>query len=354
MDKRARNFRLRTIGLISLFLAGLGLAVQASAHPSLAVTLIYFRGTALDNSARLEWETGTESDTAAFEIQRSENAGGPFSTLSEIGLVPATGTVSSGATYQVIDETALNGNVYWYRLVEVLFDNSRNALETIEVQISIDPTSVPVGGDTGNSTSTPIPTSTQPPTATPQPSATASPPVPTPTAGVAGAATQTSTASGPAASATRPRATNTPQATATAFSTDAAGAQSTTSAGSSESSANIADAAGNSTAIAQVTLTPESLSTAYPGPATGGTAPTNAQPTGETYPGGIGDSGATQDSVSGIGSNAAAGDSGAEAESETPANSSSLLLWVGFLVALLIFAGGVFYSIVLFARRQQA
>jgi hypothetical protein len=335
--------RLLQLSVLLLVLAALALrAVNAAERNN--VTLIYFNGESLDNAARLAWETGTEDETAGFKLERATSATGPYFYLENIGIVPAMGNVTAGATYQVTDDTAVNDTTYWYRLVEILFDNSELILDTIQVAVGPTPTPEPIGGGGGDGTSTPIPTSTTAPTATAQATATSG--LLSPTAqNTPGAAATTSPT--PALSATASiLPTNTAQATATRFN----------SLPPAPTPADT-DALDTTNAVAQIT--PEN---GYPDPSA-------TEAFGVPYPGPIATSSGVTNDDTNLGSNpiapslastpgngqrvvggtAESGTAGAE-ETVDP-GPGRLILWISFLAALLLFGGGVLAAILLTKRK---
>lgn len=163
------------LGLFLLLITVATAVPSIQARPAQAVTLIAFTGTPLTNGVRLFWETGTELGTAAFMLQRSSNGGG-FANLTQIvdennqpypgGIVEAEGSATIGATYIVIDATAVTGQTYTYQLVEVETNNTLTPLATVIVTAGAtpSPTPIPIGG--GGSNSTPTPSGSPTPVAT--------------------------------------------------------------------------------------------------------------------------------------------------------------------------------------------
>lgn len=334
----------------------LGLFAVVSAAPPGNVTLVYFRGESLGDAARLEWQTATELDTAAFKIERANDAGGPFTYVTEIGLVPAQGDAAAGHTYEVTDTSAETGATYWYRLIEVELDNSERRLQTIEVAILTTPTPAPVGGGPADATETPPPSSTPAASGTPAATVEQTP----------GTATDTPSAS--STTLAQGGATNTPRATATPApadeETDQGVAATFVTPTRFSNNGGRGAGSGGATAVAQSTLPSEE----YPGPSpTASSAegyPFDAQQLGPTQPpSSAGNTGAgTLSTVPpALGSGASAGErtvgSGSDGNVAEAAQSNGgstvgrILLWIGFVFALLIFAAGAFFAIVLSTRR---
>ncbi|HSM56632.1 MAG TPA: hypothetical protein VK879_10800 [Candidatus Sulfomarinibacteraceae bacterium] len=359
--------------IVIALIATVILATTTQAASRLSVTLVYFRGESQDSAARLEWRTATEDNTAGFKLERGPSANGPFTSLDDVGFIEARGTISSGDTYEARDETVSAGQTYWYRLIEVEFDNSEAAVDMVEVSIAgPTPTAEPIGGggDSGSTPSAP-PTSTSAPTNTPQPTQANSGGNSAATATQASGSAATPTATVTGQSATTPdgnnnRPTNTPPPSPTRMTFD--------------QSANEAEAA-EPPSVAQVT--PANGDDGYPGPGgTGGIdTPTvdNRSPADESYPGPaevqieeqppetvtseasaypggapIGSGGGDEDAgqrIVGAGDTAeTAGDSAQQAQESALGRA---VLWIGFAFALLIFAGGAIFAIVLSTRKQD-
>ncbi len=329
-------------GLILLALLGFG-GLKSTAQSPTAVGLRYFRGVPLDNSVRLEWETGTEQNTAAFKIMRAPSAAGPFEFLENIGLVPAVGNTQAGATYERVDDTAENGSTYWYQLVEVETNNNEVILATIEVFVDppsggIDP---PGGGNEPPPASTSLPTSTTEPTATPSPTDTpASSDTPEPTPENTLEPTETPEL---ATTTFTPRPLG-PTPTAFRFGTATPAGP---GAGAAGVGVPVAEAAGlpGQQGYPAVTGSPVVIqATSYPA---GTPFPQGAATTG---PG----DGATNNSLGGPATaTGIAGSIGAAGQEDSAnATSSRLLLWLGFAGGLLILTGGIFFSIFLATRRK--
>ncbi len=330
-------------GLILLALLGFG-GLNSAAQSPTAVGLRYFRGVPLDNSVRLEWETGTEQNTAAFKILRGPSEAGPFEFLENIGLVPAVGNPQAGATYERTDDTALNGVTYWYQLIEVETNNNEVILATIEV--FVDPPSggiEPPGGGSG----TP-PAGTSPPTSTTEPTIT---PLPTDTPVASGTPTPTLEATlEPTETPELPTATSTlrplgPTPTAFRFAATTPADQGGNVIGAG---VPVAEAAGlpGQQGYPAVTGSPVVIqATSYPAgtpfPQGGGTSGPGDGASNSTLGGP-----ATATGIAG-----AIGLDGQEG-SAAATSSSRLLLWLGFAGGMLILAGGVFFSIFLATRRK--
>lgn len=148
---------------VAAILMGLGLLLGPSPRPTLAsVSLISFTAKGEAAAILLEWETATELDTQAFQLQRSPAREGPFQTLPG-SLVAARGGPVEGGRYSWRDQSPLPGRPNHYRLVSVEANQSLHPYDRVVC--------AQLGGD-------PCPaaaTATARPSASPRPSQTASP-----------------------------------------------------------------------------------------------------------------------------------------------------------------------------------
>lgn len=70
-----------------------------------------------DVPVALSWASGSEVNTAGFNIYRSENKDGAYTRINA-QLIPAANTVS-GNRYQYLDTTAVPGKTYYYQLEDI-------------------------------------------------------------------------------------------------------------------------------------------------------------------------------------------------------------------------------------------
>ena len=154
-----------------LLLASLALNTAVLARPAANVGLVQFSGTVVDTGVELSWQTATELDTAGFRLYRLDVNDQPV-LLEQIGLITAQGNPTSGATYAVVDQTAvLTHPSATYQLMELGLDGSEQLLESVTVALELAPTAVPLSTLRPPDASTPA--AIPPSTATVQPTPTA-------------------------------------------------------------------------------------------------------------------------------------------------------------------------------------
>ncbi len=99
--------------------------VFLSANVVVPVTLLKFTGSANANGNRLVWEVENEINFAHYILERSEDG----ATFSPVGTLSATGARS----YQFLDQTAVGGGIYFYRLKQVDMDGNFRYSNTIQL-----------------------------------------------------------------------------------------------------------------------------------------------------------------------------------------------------------------------------
>ena len=338
-------------GIIALLCVGIVSPVPAEVPT--AVVLLYFEGYGEDQAVRLEWATASEFNTAGFFLERADGQGGPFIRLEEIGFVPAKGDPLGGATYEEHDYNVVNGQTYWYILIELEYGGTENPEGPISVTAG-EPTSTP----TSTNTPTPQPTnggpgnSTQPsstPTASSTPSPTTQGTDPTQQAPLANTPNPTSTNGGQGSNASAQTPAATPQGQNNSLPAEAtrqiiaqAPASTDTAPYPAEPSAtffpppNAAD--GNDELNSPSNIPPSPYPFANEVKDVSATAQQNRQTSGMTTP---------------VGSDPDARILTTNQGSGEETSNNTLILWIGFIAALLIFAVGIFGSIKAFSRRHN-
>jgi hypothetical protein len=82
------------------------------------VELMFFKATGWPEHVRLEWQTGSELDTAGFHLWRAVLPSGRFARITD-SLIPAEGSASTGASYSYPDYDVALGGSYQYKLEDV-------------------------------------------------------------------------------------------------------------------------------------------------------------------------------------------------------------------------------------------
>ena len=83
-----------------------------------AVVISSFRVYEEGGDVIVEWETASETGTVGFYLYRRDDSTGRYSQLND-ALLPGLLHAPRGGIYRFIDETAVPGRTYTYKLVEV-------------------------------------------------------------------------------------------------------------------------------------------------------------------------------------------------------------------------------------------
>ena len=83
---------------------------------------------------RVEWTTESEVSTAGFNLYRGESPGGPFDVKVNQQLIPPATDPLLGGEYTYLDETALLGRTYYYRLEEIEESGETNIYGPVEAR----------------------------------------------------------------------------------------------------------------------------------------------------------------------------------------------------------------------------
>lgn len=102
----------------------------------LSLSLLYIQHT-IPRRTIVTWETGSEQNTAGFNLYRRATPDEPFVQLND-ALIPARGSSSTGAQYRYEDTAVQPGTTYTYLLEEVELDGTTtrypNAIQSQRVQ----------------------------------------------------------------------------------------------------------------------------------------------------------------------------------------------------------------------------
>lgn len=82
------------------------------------IKLISFSAAPGEGRVLLTWQTGSEVDTAGYNILRADSPEKPFYRVNGL-VIAAMGSVTSGAAYTFIDANVSGGTTYYYRLEDI-------------------------------------------------------------------------------------------------------------------------------------------------------------------------------------------------------------------------------------------
>jgi hypothetical protein len=82
------------------------------------ITLASFTATPRATQVVLNWQTGSEVDTAGFNLWRSASATGTFTKLNAV-IIPAQGSGAGGASYTWTDGNLSAGQTWYYKLEDI-------------------------------------------------------------------------------------------------------------------------------------------------------------------------------------------------------------------------------------------
>jgi hypothetical protein len=347
-----------TVILIALALAGVQSLTLAQNEPT-AVELASFDVVPLDNAVRIDWETGTEFSTVGFFIKRGD-PGGPYQTLGylgEDGIIYATGQGAIGSSYSETDTQVENGQRFTYILYELESNSTEKELAQETVTVGIPPTNTPVVASIN-----PVgPTATATPRLTAQATATGS----APNNSISATAVPP-TAAGP----TFVTITPDPQRNqpATAVSNTSAGpsqpvnTNSSAAANNSSPENNTVNTTGSVNSASALEEEPETIAfnpaqaappvqEEYPEATTAVLDAPTAYPNENNNVSAAVE--ATATTVPVIGSQGDANTQNQNSGSSASSSRGTIFLWLGFIMALLIFITGIIGSILLFVRKSH-
>ena len=94
------------------------------------ISLTEFTAKAGNASVQLSWTTESEVDNAGFNIYRSDSEAGEYVQINE-SLIPANGSPTDGAAYNMIDTGVKNRKTYYYQLEDIDFNGTATMQDVI-------------------------------------------------------------------------------------------------------------------------------------------------------------------------------------------------------------------------------
>jgi len=108
---------------------------------SLPVELISFTASISDGNVCLKWETASELNNIGFAVLRSDQQEGEYTKLADYNdfdTLRGLGISAFGQDYSYVDNSALEGNQYWYKIVDNDYNGMREAHGPISVYVNSD------------------------------------------------------------------------------------------------------------------------------------------------------------------------------------------------------------------------
>lgn len=106
-----------------------GSVTTAVESKKLSVTLSSFTAVAADGEVVLNWDTGTEDNTAGFSIRKTQPLDGKCidnpDNYMDTPLIVSKGDKVSGTSYTITDNHVVSGNSYCYALADIDYEGKR-------------------------------------------------------------------------------------------------------------------------------------------------------------------------------------------------------------------------------------
>ena len=106
--------------------------------------LISFEAIPSNQKVELRWKTASEVNNLGFKITRSLNEGGDYQLISSYETnedLHGAGNSNEENSYSYVDESVLNGETYWYKLIDV--DVNGVEFENPPISTTLEEISVP-------------------------------------------------------------------------------------------------------------------------------------------------------------------------------------------------------------------
>ncbi|MEA3288312.1 MAG: family 10 glycosylhydrolase [Candidatus Marinimicrobia bacterium] len=109
---------------------------------SLPVSLSTFKATQARDAVTLSWTTESEVDNLGFNIYRSNSKTEGFSLINE-SLIPGAGSSTVAKDYSFVDNRVSPGEIYFYQLEDVSFNNTCKKHPVIQIMINAEEVLLP-------------------------------------------------------------------------------------------------------------------------------------------------------------------------------------------------------------------
>ena len=119
-------------------------ALIGQTDQALPVELISFEAFPTNQKVELRWKTASEVNNLGFKITRSLNEGGDYQLISSYETnedLHGAGNSNEENSYSYVDESVLNGETYWYKLIDV--DVNGVEFENPPISTTLEEISVP-------------------------------------------------------------------------------------------------------------------------------------------------------------------------------------------------------------------
>jgi len=127
-----KRFSLFNILILTLLCTFMALNTNAQVGDPAPVVLASFTAKDTQDGVRLEWKTKSENGNLGFHIFRAESPDGLYLPIT-IQIISGAGQSQQVHQYSYVDQTALQGKVYYYKLAFVSSNGTMHMSEPVSV-----------------------------------------------------------------------------------------------------------------------------------------------------------------------------------------------------------------------------